>query len=161
MVEGIMSLKRCCGPCKGLKRVPEDFSIRNKSKGTYQPFCKECKRTYYSPRWREKHKHEQLPRIHKRLAPRRELMMSLKKKPCFDCGLIFHHALMDFDHRESRKGDDCLIISRMAYRGFERFLEEISKCDVVCVLCHRTRTWNRSHPEDLIPEAVPGLTSGL
>jgi hypothetical protein len=143
-------LKRCAGPCKQLKHVPEDFSVRNKEKGTYQPYCKECKRTYYGPRWRSRHKHEDPARIKRRLAPRHELMLQLKHQPCVDCGRKLHHALMDFDHRESRNGDEKLLINRMAYYGYQRFLREISKCDVVCVLCHRMRTWNRAHPDDLI-----------
>jgi hypothetical protein len=32
----------------------------------------------------------------------------------------------------------------------ERIKEEIAKCEVVCCMCHRTRTWVRLHPEDSI-----------
>ena len=144
-------LKRCRGPCKQLKRIPEDFSVRNKAEGTYQPYCKECKRTYYSKRWRQRHKHEDLARVRRKLAPRHELMEQLKRQPCKDCGRTDHSFLMDFDHREPRNGDDALVISRMAYYSMKRFLEEIAKCDVVCVRCHRIRTWNRSHPDSPDP----------
>ena len=91
------------------------------------------------------------------LAPRQELMRQLKSQPCKDCKESFHHFLMDFDHLESRKGDDKSIVSRMAYVSYERFLAEINKCEVVCVLCHRIRTWNRAHPDNPIPLRAPGF----
>ena len=34
--------------------------------------------------------------------------------------------------------------------GKEKLLAEIAKCDVVCCLCHRIRTWNRAHPQEHI-----------
>jgi transposase len=51
---------------------------------------------------------------------------------------------MDFDHV---RGEKRFSISKMVGRKRLDVLKEIEKCDVVCVLCHRTRTHNRkSHP---------------
>lgn len=61
----------------------------------------------------------------------------LKESPCVDCGLSFHPCCMDFDHV---RGDKVLVISKMFTCSWERVLQEIEKCDLVCANCHRIRT---------------------
>jgi hypothetical protein len=48
---------------------------------------------------------------------------------------------MDFDHVEGKIAE----ISRMVYtHGREALRLELEKCDLVCAVCHRIRTANRS-----------------
>lgn len=63
---------------------------------------------------------------------------------CFDCGYNAHHAGLEFDHVNERKGNTNTVISRMMVRGWDRVLREIEEnCQVVCATCHRIRTWER------------------
>lgn len=64
-----------------------------------------------------------------------------KDQPCMDCGLKYPSYIMDFDHRENKSFN----ISMRVKTGlsFNRILEEIAKCDLVCSNCHRERTYQR------------------
>lgn len=82
----------------------------------------------------------------KRRYDSRKLAMRLAKdKPCADCGVKYHHAVMEFDHI----GEKNFVISR-TNKSIEDMMEEISRCEVVCSNCHAIRTWNRKHPEEQI-----------
>jgi len=138
--------KRCCGPCKKTKPLSE-FSIRSKQKGTRQPYCKECKRTYYGKRWYARHKDEQIQRRKKQTENSRLLIRKAKSVPCVDCGKQYHWYLMDMDHLRDKFRN----ISQMPHKfSFRQVEAEIEKCEVVCSMCHRVRTWNREHPDSLI-----------
>lgn len=65
----------------------------------------------------------------------------LKSAPCTDCGKTYAPCGMDFDHRDpSAKTDDVSsLVKRMV--AWETVLDEIAKCDLVCVCCHRLRTY--------------------
>lgn len=55
---------------------------------------------------------------------------------------------MEYDHVRGEKIDAVSnIVNKKSIKAAE---EEIKKCDLVCVMCHKVRTWNRSHPENLI-----------
>lgn len=63
--------------------------------------------------------------------------------PCADCSKFFQPEGMDFDHLPGFEKSDH--VSALAQRGcsIERLQEEINKCEVVCAVCHRTRTKKR------------------
>src|ERR1019366_9387414 len=65
-------------------------------------------------------------------------------KPCTDCGKIYPSMCMDFDHVPGR-GKKFKNVSRMVLNSYPilDILEEIAKCDLVCVLCHNIRTRKR------------------
>lgn len=71
-----------------------------------------------------------------------------QQNPCDDCGLQYPSYVMDFDHvRGVKTADISRMLSRLS-RGtmtFERILDEIAKCDLVCANCHRKRTFTRSN----------------
>jgi len=118
--------------------------------------CVECRRKsskkYYqaNPKYfsgyREEHKERYLKqavgcnreRRHKRYA----LIKILKEsKPCTDCGKSFPYFVMDFDHRDpSLKVNDVSTLVK-TYVPWDRVLEEVTKCDLVCANCHRLRTY--------------------
>ena len=71
-------------------------------------------------------------------AHRRDLLLSLRDRPCIDCGHRFPPFIMQFDHRDpvSKKFLVCgTLLSSVA-----RILGEAAKCDIVCPNCHRDRT---------------------
>lgn len=85
-----------------------------------------------------------LSKHHGRVARAREWMRAFKTgRPCMDCGGVFEHVCMDFDHRPgiTKKSG----ISQLVKRGASQYQidEEIAKCDFVCANCHRMRTFAR------------------
>src|SRR5262245_31511337 len=75
-------------------------------------------------------------------AKRRELLDSLRRRPCADCGIQYPPYVMEFDHCRGKKTQT---ISSMALsRASElKLLAEIEKCDIVCANCHKIRTFLR------------------
>lgn len=62
--------------------------------------------------------------------------------PCIDCGNIYEPYCMDYDHIIGVKVKN---VSRMVLDNTPKYIivEEIKKCDLVCVLCHNKRTFDR------------------
>ena len=62
--------------------------------------------------------------------------------PCQDCKQYYHHAAMDFDHRDpqTKKFNIGTIRNKQSAPAV---FEEIAKCDLVCSNCHRIRTFNK------------------
>jgi hypothetical protein len=67
-----------------------------------------------------------------------------ESKPCADCGRVFPHQVMQWDHRpgSEKLGD---ISEDFWGRSREEILAEIAKCDLVCANCHAIRTFTRSN----------------
>ena len=72
---------------------------------------------------------------------RNEELARLKSRPCMDCGGTFPPECMDFDHRDPKTKRHSL--AQMAEYSMESIMSEISKCDLVCANCHRTRTFGK------------------
>lgn len=62
--------------------------------------------------------------------------------PCVDCGLHFEFYCMDFDHVRGVKHRN---ISNLVEQNasIATIDAEIAKCDLVCAICHRRRTYKR------------------
>ena len=67
-------------------------------------------------------------------------LRDLRRVPCLDCGGVFEPYVMDFDHRDPATKGFNLGGSRAMLKSREELLQEITKCDIVCVNCHRART---------------------
>lgn len=96
-----------------------------------------CHKRYY-----ERNKNLYKIKNDKRRIELSEFVIALKQKPCMDCGVIYTHYAMDFDHRDKSK--KLASISKMInYHSYskKKILEEIKKCDLVCANCHRKRTY--------------------
>jgi hypothetical protein len=63
------------------------------------------------------------------------------KKQCHDCGGMFPHFVLDYDHARGTKVNTVAKVAR-SY-GWKKLLAEIEKCDVVCANCHKIRTRTR------------------
>jgi len=74
----------------------------------------------------------------------RNLILNAKNVSCVDCGKFFGPSVMDFDHVRGQKlGSICQCAARF---GKLKLMEEIQKCDVICAVCHRIRTHDRTVP---------------
>lgn len=71
-----------------------------------------------------------------------DVIRRAKAVPCLDCSEAFPYFCMDFDHREpsEKMSDINYMVVYCSKFSFEQLHEEIAKCDVVCVNCHRIRT---------------------
>lgn len=103
--------------------------------------CPPCKRAYDRARW-AKASEEQRRRIvgikaARVDALRQRLWGYLLEHPCVDCGLV-DPVVMEFDHQRDKARN----VSLMVHAGWswEKTLDEIAKCEVVCANCHRRRT---------------------
>lgn len=68
---------------------------------------------------------------------RKKIAEYLLENPCVDCGednILF----LDFDHRDGKISP----VGQMVLRNrlYKDILDEISKCDIRCVKCHRLKT---------------------
>lgn len=71
--------------------------------------------------------------FHRRIA-------ELKAEPCVDCRQTFAPRALDFDHV---RGTKLRAVAEMREFAWDRVVEEIAKCDLVCACCHRKRTHAR------------------
>ena len=61
---------------------------------------------------------------------------------CVDCKEMYPHYVLEFDHLPQY--EKLGIVTTIARRhSWEKALEEVKKCDIVCANCHNIRTWNR------------------
>lgn len=67
--------------------------------------------------------------------------MIKETNPCGDCKIFYPYYMIQFDHVRGQKVDK---INRMVYTSsYEKVMEEIAKCDIVCANCHHERTYKR------------------
>ncbi len=133
--------ERTCTGC-GITRPLALFSMRSSSTGLRLRRCKMCHRAYSRAHYfanRERYlkkaaQHNMLDRD--RL--RDQVIRFLRAQVCIDCGET-DTLLLDFDHR-----DRALKVSTVAdlirRRSRRAMFEEMAKCDIRCVRCHRRRT---------------------
>lgn len=62
--------------------------------------------------------------------------------PCADCGNLFPHYVMDFDHITDDK-DKAISVGVNQGWSKAKLEKEIAKCELVCSNCHRQRTHDR------------------
>jgi len=79
-----------------------------------------------------------------RQALERDLVRTLKDRPCQDCGGSFPPCAMDFDHV---RGEKKFAVANSTCGGYSlaTITAEAGKCDVVCACCHRIRTRANHH----------------
>ena len=95
--------------------------------------------------YRRKHyyenKEQYFMRNKKSKEEKKEFLNELKSVPCKDCGRFFPPYCMDFDHIDfnNKKTD----VARLVSNSWKSINEEVSKCEVVCAICHRIREYKR------------------
>lgn len=102
-----------------------------------QSWCKPCFQGYHRGR---------LDRARVRARSRIEAAQEfvthfLQVHPCTDCAEP-DHVVLEFDHLETKQRNVSTLVNHGA--SLARIAEEIRRCEVVCVNCHRRRTAERS-----------------
>jgi len=130
---------KVCYTCKNSKTLSEFGNNRSNSDGK-QGYCKECGRTkdkrHYKKSDIRKHKIKEA-RTEAKTRNHKFVIQYLLSHPCVDCGES-NPLILDFDHHS----DKVLDVGTMVCHGWsvEKISEEIEKCDVRCVKCHRIQT---------------------
>jgi hypothetical protein len=127
-----------CGKCASYKSLTE---FHRHGTG-YQAWCKPCRKAYaaahYQRNWKRRHAHNR-----RRSKEFWAWYISLKDgRPCADCGGVFHHAAMQWDHLDGAQ-KTASVSSLGSSKSRLRLLAEIEKCELVCANCHAVRTYER------------------
>ena len=127
-----------CGACKPV----EQFAFADMVKGTRQDHCRTCHAAYRRAHYlanRPDYIRRAIAQVDGRRAEnRRQVFSYLEAHPCVDCGES-DVLVLEFDHRDPELKWKAIAILVMTKR-WQRVRDEIEKCDVRCVNCHRRRT---------------------
>lgn len=134
---------RQCSRCRQ-KKPDQDFAWRRKAKGQRDSYCRPCRAEYKQWHYalnKQRYVANAAAWNRATLAERTAFMFDfLEAHPCVDCGER-DPIVLEFDHLGDKSFE---IGSGFRNRKWEIVLEEMAKCDVVCVNCHRRRTARRA-----------------
>lgn len=128
-----------CYKCKQEKSI-ECFSKNASQKDGLSGQCKECHKILRRIHYRN-NKERIISQVYKKQDEYCKWLNSLKNGPCVDCGKSYPHYCMDFDHLRDKKFN--ISLARRGNWARKTILEEIEKCELVCAICHRIRTYQR------------------
>lgn len=106
-----------CRSCN--QHLTEDNFFKAAKKTYYDKICKGCK--------------QQLQQNRKR-AQKAKCVAHMGGK-CERCGLEDHPVVYDFHHRDPSKK---LFEINSSLKAWDRLVEEMKKCNLLCAVCHRT-----------------------
>jgi hypothetical protein len=129
---------KVCKRC-GKEKPLTDFRKKTKAADGLQPWCRECFAEYERLRYQNGDNLRKKQNDKKRIERNKEYVKEyLQTHPCSDCGDTDWWAL-DFDHLEQSNKSNTISMM-IAWNGLDKIKEEIAKCQVLCVKCHRKRT---------------------
>lgn len=138
---------KACSLCNESKDIGCFVKQAKAADGLF-PWCEDCRRKYRKEK-RKNNIEDARRYTNDKRAVRISWFQVLKSNtPCTDCGQIYEPYCMDYDHVPER-GEKIKSVSRMVIDNTpkEVILEEIKKCDLVCLLCHNKRTHLRFNGE--------------
>jgi len=112
-----------CRKCKEVKLTKLHYYKSKTSCDGYESTCKACRKKKDKER---------------RNKTKEYILDYAMAQGCIDCGEI-NPLLLEFDH-VSGLGDKEFDIAKMSHYSIDRVKEEIEKCVVRCVCCHRLKT---------------------
>ena len=131
-----MSDKKVCSKCKRELEV-SNFRWKNKSKGLLHSQCKDCQKAQEKIHYQESKERQESVRSTAEFQKERNILLVEKARQCGckKCGETRFYVL-DFHHRDPSQKE--YTINRMIKSAsFDKLLQEIEKCDVLCANCHR------------------------
>jgi hypothetical protein len=134
-----LSISFVCTKCNKPKNINEFYKKTSLKKGVCS-VCKDCSIIKDKQRYKKRKDKIILNNYNKREILYEKISL-LKNKPCIDCNQTFPHYCLEFDHLYDKK----ISISKMIHECFsyENVIKEIQKTELVCILCHRDRTFKR------------------
>lgn len=131
---------KTCRKCNLVKNKSEFYFDKSRSDGLCH-VCKDCSSLIDHDYRVHNSKHFAEARANCR-SVKRAYISEIKSNPCVDCGIVYQREAMTFDHRFDKKYDIFRLVDHPT-ASLEKLKNEIGKCDLVCVGCHRTRSHNR------------------
>jgi hypothetical protein len=134
-----------CNVCNLLKSTLEFYILKGRYTHRYfSPDCKECRKQTVR-NWRKNNK-EIVKRMDKEKLKKNKLrnktyVNKIKDVPCKDCNKKYDFFCMEFDHCKGKKQYNISDLANMNYSSLTKIKNEIEKCEVVCVACHRLRSF--------------------
>jgi hypothetical protein len=128
---------------RALSVIKTDEEIINEiNKCVVRCACCHRDKTYYEAQKLAKNYVVKDKRKQQKRLERMRYVNDIKSQPCCDCKKCYNPWQMDFDHRD--KNTKVAKVSKLA-NGYslDKLNEEIKKCDLVCVNCHRRRTFGQ------------------
>lgn len=136
---------RQCKSCDKSKSLNE-FPAQTKNGKIYFAYtCKKCWTARKAQRRKSDPDKRHLKWRANRVQKLRGIIIQAKNQPCSACGRSFHHCAMDLDHRNPEKKKFTISDYRRLSLSERSLRDEIAKCDVLCAVCHRLRTYERNH----------------
>jgi len=136
---------KTCTQCK-LEKSEEDFNWKNKAKLIRHSLCKLCsslaQKNHYkrSPQGvLNRRESNQKSGALRRERNREFVWAYLLANPCIRCPEV-DPILLEFDHRDPTQKAMAVSVMICGEYSIKRISEEIDKCDVLCVSCHRRKT---------------------
>lgn len=126
-----------CSKCRSLKPFAE-FSKRSSTADGLQTMCKTCFKENWNV-WYEGNKDREIARAiennKKRIKTNRvKLLKLLMDNPCA-CGES-NPLYLQFHHRDPTDKEHNIATMVAESYGWETVLQEVAKCDILCVKCH-------------------------
>lgn len=131
-----MSENKICSKCKQELPISE-FRWKNKSQGTHHSQCKACQKAQEKIHYQESKERRDAVRATADLQKTNNLGIVDKAKAggCKKCGEKRLYVL-DFHHRDPSVKEGT-INHMLKSSSYNKLIEEIDKCDVLCANCHR------------------------
>jgi hypothetical protein len=108
----------------------------------------------YQKGWYQQHKGEVIERRKKRQLEIRHWFMRYKSSlSCISCG-ISHPAVLQFHHRNRAEKSFAIADVVRRANSLKQIMNDIEKCDVLCVNCHAKLHWREIHQIDGWEEIV-------
>jgi len=131
-----------CKKCGLLKDICM-FSRQSKARDGYHYWCKQCAKEHKIRKYNQDIIKSRLKTNYRR-ADRVKWFRNLKKNiPCCDCGKIYEPFCMDYDHIPGIQKINNVSTMVLRNNTKQAILDEIKKCELVCLFCHNKRTYDR------------------
>lgn len=132
---------KTCTKCKSAK-APQEFNKKKDSKDGLQSRCKTCVSARYHNNKQLAQKYTKRQKLKRRLEYTNRIIEIKKRTSCVDCGNA-NPIVLQFDHVSGQKFKAITTMVHECY-SWDKILEEIHKCELVCANCHQIRTFNRN-----------------
>lgn len=137
---------RICAKCGIEKSLNEEFHKSPEGPRGKCLICKDCRNTKNVSDYHngdDNKKRKKAGQKNERIIRNLNYIIDIKNNNCVDCNKQYVHYCMEFDHI----GKKTCNISRLVWDGasLEKINNELKQCELVCILCHRMRTFIRKN----------------